>query len=190
MATLRIEHAIHDYDTWQKAFDSFEQARAKAGVRSFAIRQPVNDPKYLMLDLEFDTQEQAESFVGFLHDRVWSSPTSSPALAGRPQTRILDLRRTEERNLLPRIAGDCRYAKSPAGRERAGGADQPHASRPRLPSAGAWRRSAGSSSWPRPSGRACRCRRSRPRSGGCGGRCGAGSTAAAGRRRGPGRTRR
>ena len=70
MATLRIEHAIHDYDLWQQAFDSFEQARAKAGVRSFAIRQPVNDPKYLMLDLEFDTQGQAESFACFLHDRV------------------------------------------------------------------------------------------------------------------------
>ena len=39
MATLRIEHAIHDYDLWLKAFDSFEQARAKAGVRSFAVRQ-------------------------------------------------------------------------------------------------------------------------------------------------------
>jgi hypothetical protein len=24
MATLRIEHAIHDYDLWQKAFDSFK----------------------------------------------------------------------------------------------------------------------------------------------------------------------
>ena len=98
MATLRIEHAIHDYDLWLKVFDSFEQVRAEAGVRSFAIRQPVNNPKYLMLDLEFDTQGQAESFAGFLHDRVWSSPTSSPALADRPQTRILDLRRKQECN--------------------------------------------------------------------------------------------
>jgi hypothetical protein len=96
MATLRIEHAIHDYDIWQQAFDGFEQARAKAGVRGFAIRQPVNDPKYLMLDLEFNTQGQAESFAGFLHDRVWSSATSSPGLAGRPQTSILELRRKEE----------------------------------------------------------------------------------------------
>ena len=40
MATLRIEHAIHDYDLWLKAFDSFEQARAQAGVRGFAVRRP------------------------------------------------------------------------------------------------------------------------------------------------------
>lgn len=62
-----------------------------------AIRQPVDDPKYLMLDLEFDTAGRAEVFAEFLHQHVWSSPVSSPALAGAPQTRILDLARSEER---------------------------------------------------------------------------------------------
>jgi hypothetical protein len=96
MITLRIEHEIHDYQIWHKAFDSFAEARAKAGVRSFAIRQPVDDPKYLTLDLEFDTAERAEAFAKFLHQHIWSSPTSSPALAGAPQTQILDLMRSEE----------------------------------------------------------------------------------------------
>jgi hypothetical protein len=96
MTTLRIEHAIHDLGTWQKAFDSFADARAKAGVRSSVIRQPVDDPKYLMLDLEFDTAGQAEAFAEFLRQRVWSSPASAPALAGTPQTRILHLVRREE----------------------------------------------------------------------------------------------
>ena len=95
MTTLRIEHAIHDYQIWQQAFDSFAEARVKAGVRSFAIRQPVDDPKYLMLDLEFDTQAQAEAFADFLHQHIWFSPASSPALAGAPQTRILSLIRSE-----------------------------------------------------------------------------------------------
>jgi hypothetical protein len=98
MATLRIEHAIHDYYLWQNAFDGYQQARAKAGVRGFAIRQPANDPKYVLLDLEFGTQGQAEAFAGFLHDHVWSSATSSPALAGPPRTSILVLRRQEECN--------------------------------------------------------------------------------------------
>jgi hypothetical protein len=95
MVTLRIEHAIHDYDTWQRAFDKFTDARAKAGVRRYAIRQPADDDTFLTLDLEFDSAWQAEAFADFLHSRVWSSPDSSPALAGRPQTRILDLRRVE-----------------------------------------------------------------------------------------------
>ena len=94
MATLRIEHAIHDYGVWQKAFDSFAEVRAEAGVRSFAIRQPLDDPNYLMLDLEFDTAGRAEAFAQFLHQHVWSSAASSPALAGVPQTRVLDLVRS------------------------------------------------------------------------------------------------
>lgn len=90
MTTLRIEHAIHDYETWQRAFEGFAAARAKAGVRGYTIRQPVNDQKYLMLDLEFDTAGQAQAFGDFLRRRVWSSPASSPALAGDVRTQILD----------------------------------------------------------------------------------------------------
>jgi len=91
VATLRIEHAIHDYETWQHAFDKFQDARAAAGVRSYAIRQPTDDPYFLMLDLEFETVALAESFAQFLWQHVWSSASSSPALAGSPQTRVLEL---------------------------------------------------------------------------------------------------
>jgi len=95
MATLRIEHAISDYQTWRQAFEGFSEARRKAGVRGFTIRQPVDDPDYLTLDLEFGTAGQAEAFAGFLHGQVWSSATSSPALAGTPQTRVLELRQRQ-----------------------------------------------------------------------------------------------
>lgn len=91
MTTLRIEHAISDYQLWKTAFDGFAEARASAGVRSCAIRLPVDDPLYLMLDLEFDTPAAAQTFAEFLAQHVWSSPASSPGLAGAPKTRILDL---------------------------------------------------------------------------------------------------
>jgi hypothetical protein len=97
VTTLRIEHAISDFQLWKTAFDNFAEARANAGVRSFAIRQPVDDPRYLMLDLEFDSADRAEAFAGFLNQHVWSSPTASPGLAGTPQTRILDLVPSAER---------------------------------------------------------------------------------------------
>lgn len=96
MTTLRIEHAIHDYDLWKAAFDSFADARTKAGVRAFTIRRPVDDPKYLMLDLEFDTTERADAFATFLEQNVWSSPKSSPGLAGKPQIQLLDVIRNDE----------------------------------------------------------------------------------------------
>ena len=92
MITLRIEHAIHDYDQWKSAFDGFAEVRRKAGVRNHAIRRPIDDPYYLMLDLEFDTVEAAGEFARFLELRVWSSPDSAPALAGVPRTRLLALR--------------------------------------------------------------------------------------------------
>lgn len=96
MTTLRIEHAIHDYDLWKRAFDGLADARATAGVRGFVIRRPVDDPSYLMIDLEFDDPNGAEAFATFLTQRVWSSPASSPALAGAPRTRILDLVQTNK----------------------------------------------------------------------------------------------
>lgn len=95
MTTLRIEHAISDYPTWKGAFDRLADVRQRAGVRGFAIRRPAEDPHYLMLDLEFDSLEGAEAFGRFLTERVWSSPSSAPALAGVPRTRILDLVDTE-----------------------------------------------------------------------------------------------
>ncbi len=91
MTTLRIEHAIGDYDLWRSAFDRFAQARTDAGVRGYAIRRPVDDPGFLMLDLEFDSVDEADSFARFLREQVWSSPTASPALAGAPRTRVLEL---------------------------------------------------------------------------------------------------
>ncbi len=91
MSTLRIEHAITDYGTWKAAFDGFAEVRAGAGVRAHAIRRPLDDAGYLMLDLEFDTVDAAESFARFLHERVWSSPDAAPALAGVPRTRVLEL---------------------------------------------------------------------------------------------------
>ena len=95
VTTLRIEHAIHDYDQWKAAFDNCARVRANAGVRGHAIRRPVEDPHYLMLDLEFDTADAAGKFAQFLEQQVWSSPDSAPALAGVPRTRLLELRGTD-----------------------------------------------------------------------------------------------
>jgi hypothetical protein len=91
LTTLRIEHAISSYDVWRAAFDRFAEARSRAGVTSCAIRRPVDDPLYLLLDLEFPSVAAAEGFAAFLHAQVWNSAESSPGLAGAPRTAILDV---------------------------------------------------------------------------------------------------
>ena len=89
MNTLRIEHPITDYTVWKEAFDRFSDMRRDSGVRSHVIRRPVDDPHYVIAELDFDTAEAAQAFLGMLRSRVWSSPANSPALAGDPLTRIL-----------------------------------------------------------------------------------------------------
>lgn len=89
MPTLHIEHPISDFDTWSGAFSRFADARRQAGVRSHRVQRPIDDPNYVLVDLDFDTTEAAESFLGFLTTVVWANPENSPALAGTPRTRIL-----------------------------------------------------------------------------------------------------
>ncbi|MFB6517011.1 hypothetical protein [Streptomyces sp. NPDC056401] len=90
MFTLHIEHPITDFAVWKSAFDRFAPARKEAGVRRHRVQRPVDDPAYVIVGLDFDTADQAARFLGFLQARVWSSPDNAPALAGIPQTRILE----------------------------------------------------------------------------------------------------
>jgi hypothetical protein len=89
MPTLHIEHPITDFATWRAAFDRFAEARRAAGVRGHRLQQPVDDPRYVVVDLDFDTVDQAAGFLQFLQTKVWSVPANSPALVGSPQAKIL-----------------------------------------------------------------------------------------------------
>ncbi|CAN5543579.1 hypothetical protein BH23CHL2_BH23CHL2_18040 [soil metagenome] len=90
MPTLHIEHQIRNFDTWKGAFDRDPADRKGAGVRRYRVMRPVDDPAYVMIDLDFDTIEEAEAFVGVMH-KVWQSPQAAPGLLGRPQARIVEV---------------------------------------------------------------------------------------------------
>ena len=89
MPTLHIEHAITDLDTWLEAFGRFGDARKNAGVVAQRVHQPVDDAKYILVDLEFESVEAAAAFKGFLETVVWKSSDLSPGLAGTPAARVL-----------------------------------------------------------------------------------------------------
>ena len=59
MFTLQIEHAIKDFDMWKAAFDRDPVDRAGSGVLAHRISRPVDDPHYVVVELDFDGQEQA-----------------------------------------------------------------------------------------------------------------------------------
>lgn len=99
MPTLLIEHSISDFDAWHEAFARFATHRKESGVLGERIMRPVDDPRYVLIDLEFGTLEAARRFQQFLETQVWSTPENSPALVGRPRTRIADLHRDTHRRV-------------------------------------------------------------------------------------------
>ncbi|HMG27613.1 MAG TPA: hypothetical protein VKH36_12455 [Acidimicrobiia bacterium] len=90
MPTLHIEHAITDLETWLSAFNRFSDVRRQAGVRDERVQQPVDNPGYIVVDLDFRTVGEAEAFLRFLKDQVWAVPENAPALAGAPDTMVLE----------------------------------------------------------------------------------------------------
>jgi hypothetical protein len=96
MHVLQIEHPIRDFDTWKAAFDRFSDKRRHSGVRRHQIFQPTDDPNYVVLDLEFALELEAEAYLEWLRREVWSSREASPALAGGPQTRIVTVMESQE----------------------------------------------------------------------------------------------
>jgi len=90
MTILHIEHPIRDFDTWKKAFDSDPAGRERSGVRSYQVLRPIDDPNYVMIDLEFDNLKASEDFLTSMRE-VWRSATATAVLADSPQTRIVEV---------------------------------------------------------------------------------------------------
>jgi hypothetical protein len=81
--TLKIEHPIVDFETWRRAFDRDPVGREASGVRGYRIFRPTDDPKYVLVDLDFDDPARARAFLEKL-EVVWSRADLSPGLDRGP----------------------------------------------------------------------------------------------------------
>jgi hypothetical protein len=88
--TLQIEHEVRDFATWKEAFDSDPLGRSASGVRSFRISRPLDQEDYVMLEMDFDTQEAAVDFLARLQNDTWKTGVTAPTLVGEPSTRIVE----------------------------------------------------------------------------------------------------
>lgn len=86
MYVLRIEHAVPSYEGWKQAFDSDPMGRAKSGVRAHRVYRAVDDPSYVLIDLEFDTAAEAETMLAGLR-RLWGNVT----VMRDPRARVVEL---------------------------------------------------------------------------------------------------
>lgn len=87
MYILRIEHPVPDFEAWKKAFDSDPVGRTKAGVLRYTVSRPVEDERYVLIDLEFDAQGKAEAMLAALR-RLWGRVEGQVMM--NPTTRILE----------------------------------------------------------------------------------------------------
>jgi hypothetical protein len=63
MVILRIERPVPDNAGWKQAVDSDPANRRQSGVRRSQILRALDDPNYVMIDLEFDTKAEAEALL-------------------------------------------------------------------------------------------------------------------------------
>jgi hypothetical protein len=89
MPVLQIEHEISELAVWLDTFEKFAPAREQAGVTRTEVYQPAEDPNYIVINLSFETVDEAGKFREFLINQIWSSPNSAPALVGLPTARVL-----------------------------------------------------------------------------------------------------
>jgi hypothetical protein len=93
MVMLRIEHTVPDFDSWKQAFDSDPVDRRGSGVRRYRVLRSVEDPNFVMIDLDFDSVEEAKGLLNKMR-QIWSGP--GKAVMRDPQARLAESVETQE----------------------------------------------------------------------------------------------
>lgn len=88
MYILHIEHPVPDFAGWKRAFDSDPVSRKASGVRRYQVLRPIDDPNYVMIDLEFETAGQAEALLAAMRN-VWKNVEGRIMM--NPQARIFEV---------------------------------------------------------------------------------------------------
>jgi ribosomal protein L35AE/L33A len=88
MIILQIEHKVPNFDGWKKVFESDPIDRKKSGVLSYRIYRPVDDPNYVIIDLQFENLKDAEAALAALRN-LWVQAEGKVIIS--PQARIFDV---------------------------------------------------------------------------------------------------
>jgi hypothetical protein len=94
MTVLHIEHPVRSFESWQKAFDADPVDRRGSGVRGYRVLRAADDPKLVVIELEFATTGDAERMLGKLRE-LWARVQDS-MFGGPPRVRILELASAEQ----------------------------------------------------------------------------------------------
>ncbi len=75
MATLHIEHSVHNYEDWKRTFDSDPADRKGSGVRRYRVSRSAPDGNLVRIELDFDDLASAEAMHAKLK-QVWAGPAA------------------------------------------------------------------------------------------------------------------
>jgi hypothetical protein len=88
---LRIEHSVRDFDEWKSAFDGDPIGREQGGVRRYRVLRPMDDSNFALIDLEFESQGEAEAFLTALRE-LWGRID----VMRDPQARVVEIVESRE----------------------------------------------------------------------------------------------
>ena len=90
MPIIVIQHAVSNFQSWKRAFESDPVGRKQGGVIRHAIYCSVDDPNYVVVHLEFSSLDQAQKFLQTLR-RLWQAVGDKMSFgAGGVEARIVD----------------------------------------------------------------------------------------------------
>lgn len=70
MFVLHMEHPVPDYDAWKsRGFDPDPLGRKQMGVTGYRIGRKGGEPNHVMIELQFETADEATKMAGALHQR-------------------------------------------------------------------------------------------------------------------------
>ena len=93
MIVLQIEHPVPDYNNWKKAFDNDPVNRKQSGVKRHKIFRQADNPNYLIIELEFDTLDEAKKLLAALQP-LWKQ-VEGKIMTG-PKARIIEMTEIKE----------------------------------------------------------------------------------------------
>ncbi len=87
MIVLQIEHPVPDFDGWKRAFDNDPMNRKQSGVKQYKIFRQIDNPNYVVIELEFDNVHEAQVLLSALH-KLWNQVEGK--VMTNPKARIVE----------------------------------------------------------------------------------------------------
>jgi hypothetical protein len=88
MLILQIEHSVPDFDNWKKHFDSDPLNRKASGVSAFRILKSIDNPDYIIIELDFQDLKEAKAMHAALK-QMWTKVGNKVVM--NPQSRIIEM---------------------------------------------------------------------------------------------------